>query len=62
MSGRLGAVYGHQNILFLGGAWFVVWSMVNGFTSSFIPFIVARALSGIGGALLMPNIVAMIVS
>ncbi|KAH8812257.1 major facilitator superfamily domain-containing protein [Xylogone sp. PMI_703] len=60
MSGRLGAVYGHKTILFIGGAWLVVWSMINGFVNSLIPFIIARAMSGIGGALLMPNVVAMI--
>lgn len=31
VSGRLGAVYGHKNVLLWGGAWFVVWSVVNGF-------------------------------
>ncbi|RFU26450.1 hypothetical protein B7463_g9879, partial [Scytalidium lignicola] len=60
ISGRLGAVYGHKNILFIGGAWFVIWSLVNGFVTSFVPFIIARALTGVGGALLMPNVVAMI--
>ncbi|KAH8811053.1 major facilitator superfamily [Xylogone sp. PMI_703] len=60
ISGRLGAVYGHKTILFVGGAWFVLWSLINGFVNSVTPFITARAMSGIGGALLMPNVVAMI--
>ncbi|KAI9740311.1 MAG: hypothetical protein M1834_004889 [Cirrosporium novae-zelandiae] len=60
ISGRLGAVYGHKTILLFGGAWFVVFSVANGFTNSFAPFIIVRALSGIGGALLMPNVVALI--
>jgi MFS family permease len=38
----------------------VLWSLVNGFISNFTGFIVVRALSGIGGALIMPNVVALI--
>jgi MFS family permease len=60
VGGRLGAVYGHKNVLFAGGAWFVAWSVINGFCGNFISFNVARALSGIGGALIMPNAVAII--
>ncbi|KAJ9203079.1 hypothetical protein DTO164E3_2550 [Paecilomyces variotii] len=43
ISGRLGAVYGHKNLLLIGGAWLTV-----------------RALSGVGGAFILPNAVAMI--
>lgn len=43
-----------------GGAWFTLWSLINGFCDNFIVFNVARALSGIGGALIMLNAVAMI--
>lgn len=60
VSGRLGAVYGHKNVRLAGGAWFIVWSVVNGFCNNFIAFNAARAFSGIGGALIMPNAVAMI--
>ena len=60
MSGRLGTVYGHRNVLVAGAIWLVIWSIANGFCDSFVSFNVARALSGIGGALIMPNAVALI--
>ncbi|RFU28827.1 hypothetical protein B7463_g7511, partial [Scytalidium lignicola] len=59
-SGRFGAVYGHRNMVLLGGAWLTLWSLINGFCDNFIAFNVVRAISGIGGALIMPNTVAMI--
>ncbi len=60
ISGRLGAVYGHRNVLICGAVWLVVWSLANGFCTSYIVFNVVRAFSGIGGALIMPNAVALI--
>ena len=60
MSGRLGAVYGHKNMLLAGGLLFSVLTLINGFTTNFIAFNTVRALSGIGGALILPNGVAML--
>ncbi|KAL6409921.1 putative efflux pump antibiotic resistance protein [Ilyonectria robusta] len=60
ISGRLGAVYGHRHILIAGAVWFVICSLANGFCTTFVSFNIARALSGIGGALIMPNAVALI--
>ena len=60
MSGRLGAVYGHKNMLLAGGLWFSTCTLVNGFVNDFIPFCLVRALSGIGGSLILPNGVAML--
>jgi MFS family permease len=60
ISGRLGAVYGHKNVLLAGGAWFMLWSIVNGFMKDFAGFVIARAFTGVGGALIMPNVVALI--
>src|ERR1700712_2649156 len=61
ISGRIGAVYGHKNIVLLGGAWWVLWSVINGFcTRSLVTFAIARAFAGIGAAFVMPNIVAII--
>jgi MFS family permease len=60
ISGRLGAVYGHQNMLMAGGIWFAVLTLVNGFMTDFVAFCLVRALSGIGGALILPNGVAMV--
>lgn len=60
MSGRLGAVFGHQRILLVGAVWWILWTFINAFCNDFIAFNVARALSGIGGALVVPNAVAII--
>ncbi|CAI7618920.1 unnamed protein product [Penicillium viridicatum] len=58
ISGRLGAVYGHQRLLILGGAILVVFSLANAFCNTYVSFIVMRALTGVGGGILMPNAVA----
>ncbi|RDW65979.1 hypothetical protein BP6252_09614 [Coleophoma cylindrospora] len=60
ISGRLGEIYSHRRILLLGGIWLTLWSLINGFCDNFISFNIARAMAGIGGALIMPNAVAMI--
>ncbi|OAA53596.1 Major facilitator superfamily domain, general substrate transporter [Niveomyces insectorum RCEF 264] len=60
VSGRLGAVYGHRNVLVVGAVWLVAWSLGNGFCESYVSFNIVRAFSGIGGALIMPNAVALI--
>ncbi|KAL1853145.1 hypothetical protein VTK73DRAFT_9075 [Phialemonium thermophilum] len=60
VSGRLGTVYGHRHVLVAGAVWLVVWSLANGFCTGFVSFNVARAMSGVGGALIMPNAVALL--
>ncbi|KAJ0109404.1 efflux pump antibiotic resistance protein [Diaporthe amygdali] len=60
MSGRLGAVYGHKQTLVVGGAIIAVFSFINAFTPTYNSFVAVRALTGIGGGLIMPNAVAMI--
>ncbi|KAJ5517648.1 Major facilitator superfamily domain general substrate transporter, partial [Penicillium expansum] len=48
ISGRLGA----------GGAILVIFSLCNAFCTSYLSFIAMRALTGVGGGILMPNAVA----
>ncbi|CAD6588673.1 MAG: hypothetical protein ASARMPREDX12_003407 [Alectoria sarmentosa] len=60
MTGRLGSIYGHKNVLLSGAAWWIVWSFINAFCDNFIAFNVARALSGIGAAMIVPNAIAII--
>ncbi|KAL4962151.1 major facilitator superfamily domain-containing protein [Aspergillus stella-maris] len=61
MSGQLGDVYGHRKMLLGGGAWLVLCSLVSAFCyNNFFAFVTMRALAGVGGALIMPNAVAMI--
>ncbi|KAL4746053.1 hypothetical protein BDW72DRAFT_210785 [Aspergillus terricola var. indicus] len=61
IAGKLGDLYGSKRILILGWAWFGVWSVIGGcsaFTHSPVFFDTARALQGIGPALLLPNALA----
>lgn len=61
VSGRIGSIYGHKNVLFVGAIWWVIWTLINGFcTQGVIPFAIARAMSGIGAAFMSPNIIAII--
>ena len=60
MSGRLGAVFGHQRVLVVGAVWWIIWTFINAFCTHFVAFNIVRALSGIGGALVVPNAVAII--
>lgn len=58
ISGRLGAVYGHNNSMFVGAASIALFSLTTAFCRTYNSFVAMRAMSGIGGGLLMPNAVA----
>ncbi|KAL5362111.1 hypothetical protein BJX96DRAFT_166411 [Aspergillus floccosus] len=60
MSGRVGDVYGHRKVLLCGGAWLTACTLASAFCTEFYAFVTMRALSGVGGACIMPNAVAMI--
>jgi MFS family permease len=60
MGGRLGAVYGHKNILLLAGVWWVIFHLVTGFMRNLIAFTVMRGLTGMGGAFMVPNAIALL--
>lgn len=60
IAGRLGAVYGHKTILLVGMVWLSVFTLVDGFCDKYTSFTAVRAASGVGGALIMPNAVAML--
>lgn len=60
VSGRLGTIYGHQRTLLAGALIFTIFSLANAFSDNYVAFIAMRALSGVGGGLLMPNCVATI--
>ncbi|CAI7641015.1 unnamed protein product [Penicillium viridicatum] len=62
VSGRLGDVYGHRELVLVGGAWLTICTLANAFCNNFFAFVTMRALAGLGGALIMPNAVAMISS
>ncbi|POS68553.1 hypothetical protein DHEL01_v213053 [Diaporthe helianthi] len=60
ITGRLGAIYGHQRVVLLGCLIFAVFSLANAFCTSYDAFIAARALSGVGGGFFLPNAVSSI--
>lgn len=62
VSGRLGDVYGHRELVLVGGVWLTICTLANAFCKNFFAFVTMRALAGLGGALIMPNAVAMISS
>ncbi|KAH6685853.1 major facilitator superfamily [Plectosphaerella plurivora] len=60
ISGRLGAIYGHQNMLILGGVLLAIFSLANAFCNTYESFIAMRAMTGIGGGIILPNAVAVL--
>jgi EmrB/QacA subfamily drug resistance transporter len=59
-AGALGDRYGHRTVLMLGLAVFGISSAWAAWSSSPVELIVARALMGIGGAMIMPTSMAII--
>jgi EmrB/QacA subfamily drug resistance transporter len=60
LGGSLGDQYGRRKIFVLGVVWFAAASLLCGLAPSDIVLIAARALQGIGGALLTPGSLALI--
>jgi len=60
IGGRLGAVYGHKNMLTAGGVWWVLWALCGGFANNLVAMCLMRGLCGMGGGLMVPNIVALL--
>ncbi|KAK3177154.1 hypothetical protein OEA41_008482 [Lepraria neglecta] len=60
IGGRLGAVYGHKNIFSAGCVWWVLWALCGGFSNNLISMCFMRGLCGMGGGLMVPNIVALL--
>jgi MFS family permease len=60
MGGRLGMIFGHKNMVVLAGIWWVIFSLVSGFTRNFIALCTMRALTGIGGGMMVPNAIALL--
>ncbi|KAL3477379.1 major facilitator superfamily domain-containing protein [Aspergillus californicus] len=60
MGGRLGAVYGHKNLVMLASLIWVIFHLISGFMKSVITLSLMRGLSGIGGAFIVPNAIALL--
>lgn len=60
IGGRLGDVYGHKHVLLTGALWWVIWSLVTGFTKTIITVSLFRGMTGAGAAFIVPNAVALL--
>jgi MFS family permease len=60
MGGRIGTVYGHKNTVVVAGIFWVTFNLVSGFMKSVVTLSVMRGLSGIGGAFMVPNAIALL--
>lgn len=54
--------YGRKRIFNIGMLWLSIWTLANGFATSFIQLAIFRALQGIGAALTVPSSVGIISS
>ncbi|EMD58837.1 hypothetical protein GGP41_000644 [Bipolaris sorokiniana] len=52
--GRLGDIFGGYLVFNVGLAWFIIWSLIAGFSQNYIMLIVCRALQGFGPAAFLP--------
>ncbi|MFJ1912638.1 MFS transporter [Streptomyces sp. NPDC088147] len=62
LGGSLGDRYGRRRIFVIGIIWFACGSLLCGIAPNALVLIVARALQGVGGALLVPGSLAIIQS
>ena len=60
LGGALGDRYGRRRVFSIGVAWFAVASLLCGLAPGIGVLIAARALQGIGGALLVPGSLALL--
>ncbi len=60
LGGSLGDRFGRRRVFVLGVAWFGVASLLCGVAPNLETLVLARALQGVGGALLTPGSLAMI--
>jgi EmrB/QacA subfamily drug resistance transporter len=57
--GRLADLYGRRRVFMIGAAIFAVFSLLGGLAPNIETLIIARALMGIGGALMWPSLLGM---
>ena len=58
--GRLGAIYGHKNVFTAGCVWWILWALCGGYSTNLVSMCFMRGLCGVGGGLMIPNIVALL--
>jgi MFS family permease len=54
-SGRLADMFGGKIVFVTGLVWFLIWSIIAGFSQNYIMLIVCRALQGFGPAAFLPS-------
>ncbi|MGH8161153.1 MAG: DHA2 family efflux MFS transporter permease subunit [Gammaproteobacteria bacterium] len=57
--GKLADLYGRRRIFFVGAAIFALFSLLGGLATNAVWLIVARAIMGVGGALMWPAVLGM---
>src|SRR4051794_27720039 len=62
LGGSLGDRYGRRRVFLIGVCWFAVASLLCGLAQSPVQLVAARALQGVGGALLTPGSLSLIQS
>ncbi|KAK3942748.1 major facilitator superfamily domain-containing protein [Diplogelasinospora grovesii] len=60
IGGRSGAIYGHKKAIVAAGFIWVLFQLLAGFMRSVISLSIMRALSGLGGAFIVPNAIALL--
>ncbi|KAI4650579.1 hypothetical protein J4E93_002936 [Alternaria ventricosa] len=53
--GRLSDMFGGYIVFNIGLAWFLIWSIIAGFSQNYVMLIVCRALQGFGPAAFLPS-------
>lgn len=62
LAGVLSDRFGRKLIFCIGMLWMTIWTIANGFATSFIQLAIFRALQGIGAAMTVPSAVGIISS
>jgi EmrB/QacA subfamily drug resistance transporter len=62
LAGRAGDLFGHRRVLLLGTAVFTLFSLIGGLAGSADLLIVARAVQGLGGAIMAPATLSLLTS
>ncbi|KAF2122650.1 major facilitator superfamily domain-containing protein [Lophiotrema nucula] len=60
VGGRFGTVYGHKLLVVIAGAWWVLFNVLSGFMTNIPSLAAMRALCGVGGAFMVPNLIALL--
>ncbi|KAJ9616497.1 hypothetical protein H2200_000216 [Cladophialophora chaetospira] len=60
LGGRIGMIFGHKNTVIVAGVWWGIFTLASGFAKNFVALTVLRALTGVGGGMIVPNSIALL--